>query len=84
MNKLNNGYCGPQAPPGYKKCIWFDYCSIPEFTLEGKIPPQWKKFYCDVGSPFCKRYQMENLGRYIPDNMLPDGIIRKHLNRFED
>ena len=84
MNKLNNEYCESQALPGYTRCIWFDYCPIPEFTMEEKISIQWKKFFCDVGSPFCKRYQLENIGRYIPDNMLPDGTIRKRLNRFED
>ncbi|MBN1522497.1 MAG: uracil-DNA glycosylase [Candidatus Aureabacteria bacterium] len=64
--------------------MWFDYCPIPEFVRIGKLSKKWTCFYCDVANPVCKRYQLENFGRNIPDNMLPDGKIQGNLTRFND
>ena len=65
----------------YTKCIWFDYCSIPEYAKEGKILQEWVDKYCNIANPKCLRYEFEYLGRYIPDNMLPDGRIIENLSR---
>ena len=84
MNILNNGTCEPLKAYHYSKCIWFDYCPIPEFVKNKKLTPNWTKFYCKVANPFCKRYQRENFGRSMPDNLLPDGTIMSKLQRFDD
>ena len=84
MNTLNNGTREPSIKPLYSKCIWFDYCPIPEFVETGKLPEKWTLCFCNVANPYCKRYQLENMGRNIPDNMLPDGTIEKNLQRFDD
>ena len=65
----------------YTKCIWFDYCSIPEYVKEDKISQEWVDKYCNIANPKCLRYELEYLGRYIPDNMLPDGSIIENLSR---
>ena len=84
MNALNNGILEFAFTPLYTKCIWFDYCPIPEFVSTGKLPNEWLNNYCNVANQHCKRYQLENYGRTMPDNLLPDGKIMHHLIRFEE
>jgi hypothetical protein len=46
---------------------------------EGKLDKKWIENYCHGDYKSCVRYQMEETGRYHPDNMLPDGTIDKRL-----
>lgn len=62
-----------------KQCKWYLVCPINYYTKEGKIPDVWIKKYCLVGNKDCIRYQMEESGKYHPDNMLPDGTIDENL-----
>jgi len=63
-----------------KACKWYCCCPVRRFTEEGKLEARWVKEYC-LGGRWneCVRYRMEENGEYHPDNMLPDGSIRKDL-----
>jgi hypothetical protein len=61
-------------------CIWYSVCPIRRFYESGKLEEYWVKTYCLVGNPDCVRKQMEAKGIPHPDNMLPDGTIRKELS----
>ena len=84
MNALDNGTIKSSLPPLYTKCIWYDYWPIPEFVSSGKLAYTWIESYCNVANENCKRYQLENYGRSMPDNLLPDGTLKEKLTRFED
>ena len=79
-----NGTLAREAQKLYTKCIWYDYCPIPEFVLSGKISTRWLNQYCHHTDPECRRYQLENYGHSMPDNLLPDGRIDRMLHRFDD
>lgn len=43
----------------------------------GKLERDWIENYCLIGNTRCIRYQMEEKGEYHPDNLLPNGKIRR-------
>ncbi|MFP4037245.1 MAG: hypothetical protein ACLFUE_06970, partial [Desulfobacteraceae bacterium] len=60
-------------------CKWYYCCPIKEYTEKGKLDRFWIENYCLVNNHNCVRYQMEERGEYHPDNMLPNGEIKKDL-----
>ncbi len=60
-------------------CKWYDLCPLRRLEREEKISDKWKKEYCETEQNWenCKRYQMEERGEPHPDDMMPDGIIKK-------
>jgi len=60
-------------------CKWYYSCPIKYFTDEGNLERFWVENYCLVGNKDCIRYQMEESGKFHPDNMLPNGEIREDL-----
>ncbi len=60
-------------------CIWYNVCPLKRFYEQGKLPKKWIEDYCWVDNSKCVRKEMEEQGRYHPDNMLPDGTIDKEL-----
>ncbi len=62
-----------------KPCKWYYACPIRQYTEKGKLERYWIENYCLVNNNNCIRYQMEEKGRYHPDNLLPDGTIRNDL-----
>jgi len=66
--------------PENKVCKWYSVCPIKFFVDHGKLDSKWVENYCLVGNKNCKRYQMEENGQYHPENMLPNGIIKKDLS----
>ena len=62
-----------------RPCIWFSVCPMKRFYEAGKLEKYWIEEYCLKANPACVRKKMEDEGRYHPDNMLPDGTIRKGL-----
>ncbi|MDZ7797459.1 MAG: uracil-DNA glycosylase [Candidatus Marinimicrobia bacterium] len=51
----------------------------PEIHRSGKLERYWRENYCLAGNKNCVRYKMEQQGEFHPDNMLPNGEIRKDL-----
>ena len=62
-----------------KICKWYYCCPIKFFVEAGKLERKWIDEYCLVGNKQCIRYQMEENGEYHPNNMLPNGEIRRDL-----
>ena len=62
-----------------KVCKWYYTCPIKRFTDEGKLERSWIEQYCLVGNTNCIRFQMVERGELHPDNLLPNGEIRKGL-----
>jgi predicted metallo-beta-lactamase superfamily hydrolase len=62
-----------------KPCKWYYACPIRQYTEKGRLERYWIENYCLVNNSSCIRYQMEEGGKYHPDNMLPDGTIRSDL-----
>ena len=62
-----------------KPCKWYYSCPIKKYTEEEKLERYWIENYCLVSNKNCIRYQMEEKGKYHPDNMLPNGAIREYL-----
>jgi hypothetical protein len=62
-----------------KPCKWYYACPIKKYTEKGKLETYWIENYCLVNNNTCIRYQMQEKGKYHPDNMLPDGEIREGL-----
>ena len=60
-------------------CRWINSCPLRKFEEQGKLGLKWKKEYCEKNFRACKRYKMEGEGIPHPDNMLPDGTIKKGL-----
>jgi len=60
-------------------CKWLIICPLRILEKQGKITDKWKKVYCLTEKNWinCKRYQYEEKGKYHPDNMMPDGSIKK-------
>ncbi|RKY58122.1 MAG: uracil-DNA glycosylase [Candidatus Neomarinimicrobiota bacterium] len=50
------------------------------FFESGKLAEKWVRDYCFGNWQKCVRYEMEESGRYHPDNMLPDGSINPDLS----
>jgi hypothetical protein len=49
------------------------------FFENGKLDEKWVNDYCFGDWTKCVRYEMEESGKYHPDNMLPDGCIDFNL-----
>ena len=47
------------------------------FFEEGKLEQKWILEFCKGDSSKCIRKQLEDAGKFHPDNMLPNGEIRK-------
>ena len=62
-----------------KACKWYQACPIKFFVDNDKLDRKWVDDYCLVGNKKCVRYQMEESGKFHPDNMLPNGEIKIDL-----
>ncbi|MCD6248186.1 MAG: uracil-DNA glycosylase [Hadesarchaea archaeon] len=62
-----------------KVCKWYEVCPMKRFYEEGKLERKWIERYCMGDYKNCVRYRMEERGESHPDNMLPNGEIRKDL-----
>lgn len=62
-----------------KVCKWYEACPLKRFYEEGKLEKNWIEEYCKGNNKSCVRYQMEEYGIPHPDNLLPNGEIRKEL-----
>ena len=60
-------------------CKWYPVCPMKRFYEEGKLEKAWVEKYCFGNNDICVRYQMEESGEPHPDNLLPDGEVRKTL-----
>ena len=64
----------------YKEiCKWFEVCPLKRFYEQGKLDKKWIENYCQRNFLKCGRYQMEEKNIYHPDNMMPNGAIKKDL-----
>ncbi|MBN2180686.1 MAG: hypothetical protein JW715_02135 [Sedimentisphaerales bacterium] len=63
-------------------CKWYNVCPLRRFEKQGKLDYAWSQNFCRTESNWknCKRYQLEEIGRYHPDNMSPNGKIDKNLS----
>lgn len=61
-------------------CKWYPVCPMKRFFESGKLVEKWVRDYCFGNWQKCVRYEMEESGRYHPDNMLPDGSINPDLS----
>ncbi|MBA7551961.1 hypothetical protein ES705_44512 [subsurface metagenome] len=56
-----------------------------KFYESGSLEEKWVADYCWVNNPNCVRKKLEEISKYHPDNMLPDGSIREDLvNKGEE
>jgi hypothetical protein len=62
-----------------KVCKWYEVCPLKKFYAQGKLEKKWIERYCMGNFKSCVRYQMEEKGEPHPDNMLPNGELRKDL-----
>jgi predicted metallo-beta-lactamase superfamily hydrolase len=60
-------------------CKWYPCCPLRNYTDDGKLERDWVEKYCLVNNHSCLRYQMEEKGEHHPDNMLPNGQIKRDL-----
>ncbi len=60
-------------------CKWYPLCPMKWFFENGKLDGKWVNDYCFGDWTKCVRYEMEESGKYHPDNMLPDGKIDERL-----
>jgi len=60
-------------------CKWYFSCPIKRFTDKGELERHWIEHYCLISNKNCIRFQMEEQGQPHPDNMLPNGEVRKDL-----
>jgi hypothetical protein len=63
-----------------KICKWYQICPIKYFVDIGKLSREWVENYCLIGNKECVRYKLEENGELHPDNMLPNGKIKKDLH----
>lgn len=61
-------------------CKWYQVCPMKRYYENDEIDKKWVENYCFANNKSCVRYQMEEEGKYHPDNMLPDGTIDESLN----
>jgi len=59
------------------ECKWFSVCPMKHFYETGRLDRKWIELYCKGDWKNCVRYEMEELGQYHPDWMLPDGSIKR-------
>lgn len=64
---------------GKKICHWYDICPMKRFFEEGRIAKHWLEDYCFNNGKDCQRLRAVEEGRPAPDNMLPNGDIKKDL-----
>lgn len=57
-------------------CKWYFCCPIKYFVDKGMLERKWVEGYCLIGNKDC---QKEENGEIHPDNMLPNGEIKKGL-----
>ena len=62
-----------------KVCKWYQVCPIRFFVDRGKLDKKWVEDYCLIQNKDCVRYQLEESGKDHPDNLLPNGLIKKDL-----
>ena len=62
-----------------KECKWWCCCPMRYYYEKGQLPEHYIRDYCFGDHLKCIRFQMEESGKYHPDNMLPDGTIDKDL-----
>ena len=62
-----------------KMCKWYQVCPMKRFYEEGKLEKVWVETYCWNNNRECARYMLEEKGEPHPDNLLPNGEIRKEL-----
>jgi hypothetical protein len=60
-------------------CKWYVICPLKKFYEQGKLEKKWIGRYCKGDYKSCARYKLEEKGIPHPDNMLPNGKIRKSL-----
>jgi len=60
-------------------CKWYEVCPVKRFYEQGRLEKKWVETYCWGNYESCVRYQLEESGQPHPDNLLPDGEIRKDL-----
>jgi len=60
-------------------CKWYNVCPMKRYFEEGKLDIKWIYGYCKGNYRRCIRREMEEEGKYHPDNMLPDGTINEKL-----
>jgi len=60
-------------------CKWYPVCPMIWFFKNGKLDEKWVNDYCFGDRTKCVRYEMEEDGKYHPDNMLPDEKIDERL-----
>jgi len=79
---LYNNTFKPETLAKYRKlrvllreCKWFPACPMKWFYHKGQLDGYWIEGYCKGDWERCVRYQMEEQGRFHPDNMLPDGTL---------
>jgi DNA polymerase len=62
-----------------QNCKWYELCPMRRYYEQGKLNRKWIELYCRGDWSICKRFEMEEKGKYHPDNMLPDGSIAKNF-----
>lgn len=60
-------------------CKWYNVCHMKRYFKDRKLDIKWIDDYCKGNYHRCIRREMEEKGKYHPDNMLPDGSINKGL-----
>ncbi|MHA1146220.1 MAG: uracil-DNA glycosylase [Candidatus Helarchaeota archaeon] len=60
-------------------CHWYSVCPMKRYFEAGLIDAKWIQNYCMQNGKNCVRKKMEEEGAFHPDNMLPNGEIRKDL-----
>lgn len=85
---LYNPSYEPDTIEKYKKiqiflydCKWFSVCPLKRFYEAGRLERKWIELYCKGDWISCVRYEMEELGNYHPDWMLPDGSLDEKLKK---
>jgi hypothetical protein len=68
--------------PNNKVCKWYQVCPIKHFVENGKLDKKWVEKYCLINNKDCVRYRLEETGELHPDNMLPNGMIKRDLSGF--
>ncbi len=64
-----------------KNCKWYQMCPMKMFYEKGMLDRKWVELYCKGDWESCKRYKMEEEGKFHPDYMLPDGSINEKLKK---
>lgn len=62
-----------------RTCKWYQLCPVKKFYEHGQLERAWLEEYCWGRYEHCVRYRLEAKGELHPDNLLPDGNVRKDL-----